>query len=127
LIAHKDAVPSTMVPEREAGGGDETLALSIVIPAFNEGSRLKSATVALVDAIAAGAIDPSATELILVDDGSTDDTGQQAVDCLGPSFPLMRVLRARLLLRWCSSWTPTCRSIPLRYHVCWRRWQRPTW
>jgi hypothetical protein len=82
-----------MVPGRETGRGNETLALSIVIPAFNEGSRLKSGAVALTDAIAAGVIDPWATELILVDDGSSDDTGQQAVDCLGPSFPLMRVLR----------------------------------
>jgi dolichyl-phosphate beta-glucosyltransferase len=93
LVAYEDAVPSKMVPGREAGRGDETLALSIVIPAFNEGSRLKRGAVALIDAIADGFIDAWATELILVDDGSSDDTGQQAVDCLGPSFPLMRVLR----------------------------------
>jgi dolichyl-phosphate beta-glucosyltransferase len=93
LVAYEDAVPSTMVPGRDTGGGNDTLALSIVIPAFNEGSRLKRAAVTLIDAIVAGVIDPWATELILVDDGSTDDTSQQAVDCLGPSFPLMRVLR----------------------------------
>ncbi len=92
MVSYQDAVQSTMVPGRETGGS-EALALSIVIPAFNEGSRLKGAAVSLIDAIAAGVIDPWATELILVDDGSTDDTGQQAVDCLGPSFPRMRVLR----------------------------------
>jgi dolichyl-phosphate beta-glucosyltransferase len=93
LVAYENAVPPKMVPGREAGRGDETLALTIVIPAFNEGSRLKRSAVALIDAIADGVIDPWATELILVDDGSADDTSQQAVECLGPSFPLMRVLR----------------------------------
>jgi dolichyl-phosphate beta-glucosyltransferase len=78
---------------RDNGPLSEPLTLSIVIPAFNEGPRLIDRAARLIDAITAGVIDPRATELILVDDGSTDDTSQRALDYLGPSFPLMRVLR----------------------------------
>lgn len=47
----------------------EPLVRSIVIPAFNEQERLPALLHALPDAV-----DPDSTELIIVDDGSTDDT-----------------------------------------------------
>jgi hypothetical protein len=71
----------------------EPLALSIVIPAFNEAARLVDSTLRLGDAIANGAIDPSVTEFILVDDGSTDETGHRAEQLFAKSFPHSRVLR----------------------------------
>src|SRR5664280_697385 len=69
------------------------MALSIVIPAFNEAARLDHCTARLGDAIASGAVEPSITEVIVVDDGSTDDTGQRAEDLFGESFPHSQVLR----------------------------------
>jgi len=50
-----------------------TPAASIVVPAYNEGHRLPDALPKLVDAARTHAL-----ELIFVDDGSTDDTGQLA-------------------------------------------------
>jgi len=97
LVVYEDASSSAMIlgsmKRRDNGPLSEPLTLSIVIPAFNEGPRLIDRAARLIDAITAGVIDPRATELILVDDGSTDDTSQRALDYLGPSFPLMRVLR----------------------------------
>ena len=97
MVVYEDASSSAMMlgsmKRRDTVPLSDPLALSIVIPAFNEGPRLIDRAARLIDAITAGVIDPRATELILVDDGSTDDTSQRALDYLGPSFPLMRVLR----------------------------------
>ena len=43
--------------------------ISIIIPAYNEGSRIKKTLKPLVD-------HPLIDELIVVDDGSSDDTGK---------------------------------------------------
>lgn len=69
-----------------------SLALTIVIPAFNEATRLVRSASRLRDAVASGAVDPGVTEVIVVDDGSTDDTGRRAEE-LTKSFPHSRVLR----------------------------------
>jgi Glycosyl transferase family 2 len=69
------------------------VSLSLVIPAYNEGLRLKDGLSRLSIAIAAGAIDPGTTEFVVVDDGSTDDTTAKAHD-LFSSFP--HVLHVRL-------------------------------
>jgi hypothetical protein len=74
---------------------EEPLTLSIVIPAFNEAQRLVDKMALLNDAVSAGIIDPWVTELIFVDDGSTDETGQLAKMLLAPAFPRMRILRLR--------------------------------
>jgi len=68
------------------------VSLSLVIPAYNEGSRLDDGVARLRSAIAAGAIDPETTEFIVVDDGSTDDTTERA-DTLFSAFPHVRLLR----------------------------------
>jgi dolichyl-phosphate beta-glucosyltransferase len=51
--------------------------LSVVIPAFGEGHRI-AATVAELRATLAGIGDEADLEVVVVDDGSTDDTAEQA-------------------------------------------------
>jgi dolichyl-phosphate beta-glucosyltransferase len=75
------------------GNWERALTLSIVIPAFNEASRLLHRTASLSDAARTGVIDPWTTELIVVDDGSTDDTARLAEELLAPAFPRLRILR----------------------------------
>ncbi|MDA8368021.1 MAG: glycosyltransferase [Actinomycetota bacterium] len=69
-------------PRDAAGGGGAHLDLTIVIPAFNEEARLAEGLERLHGAVRAGAIDPERTEVILVDDGSTDGTAQVADELL---------------------------------------------
>jgi len=52
----------------------ERFSLSLIIPAFNEAARIESGLVRLCAAAAAGAVDLDTTEVIWVDDGSTDAT-----------------------------------------------------
>lgn len=70
------------------GGGVD---LSIVVPAFNEANRLAEGFRRFDSAVADGAIDVERTELILVDDGSTDETAATATKLLAP-FPHHRVV-----------------------------------
>ena len=74
-------------------GRERALAVSIVIPAFNEAPRLPDRAARLADAVAIGVIDPWTTELIVVDDGSTDETARVAQELLAPAFPRLRILR----------------------------------
>lgn len=73
-------------------GADRPPALSIVVPAFNEADRLPDGMARFRDAVEAGAVDASQTELVLVDDGSTDGTGELARRLLSP-MPWARVVR----------------------------------
>ena len=75
--------------ERAAG---RTVDLTIVVPAFNEADRLAEGIRRFDAAVADGAIDVEKTELLLVDDGSTDDTAAIAAKVLAP-FPNRRVIR----------------------------------
>jgi hypothetical protein len=69
-----------------------TIDLSIVVPAYNEARRLPNGLGRLNEAIGAGAIDPSTTEIIVVDDGSTDGTEARVRQLLA-HLPHVAVLR----------------------------------
>jgi hypothetical protein len=55
--------------------------------------RLTEKAARLSKAVEEGVIDPGSTELIVVDDGSTDETGYRAEELLAPAFSNLRVLR----------------------------------
>lgn len=76
--------------------GADQLRLSIVVPAFNEAERLVDEAERLHQAVVAGAIDPSSTELIVVDDGSSDNTAHRSEIEFGRSFTELRVLRRKV-------------------------------
>jgi glycosyltransferase involved in cell wall biosynthesis len=80
-----------MLPE-EGRVGNEVLNLSIVVPAFNEAVRIGERAGLLNAAAKAGDIDPLTTELIIVDDGSTDETARRAERLLAPFYPRLRIL-----------------------------------
>jgi Glycosyl transferase family 2 len=87
-----------LTTERERGdnpsstsGAGRGLELTIVVPAFNESARLAEGIRRLDAAVADGAVDLDRTELILVDDGSTDETVAAATKVLAP-FPHHRVM-----------------------------------
>ena len=66
-----------MPPAPEArghGAVDEQPTLTLVVPTYNEGSRLSQGLDRLGRAASEGALDLEETELVVVDDGSTDDT-----------------------------------------------------
>jgi dolichyl-phosphate beta-glucosyltransferase len=72
--------------------GSIPVTLSLVIPAYNEGRRLAAGVSRLRGAIDAGSIEPETTEFIVVDDGSSDDTTEQAT-ALFAQFPHVRHVR----------------------------------
>jgi hypothetical protein len=79
-------------PAPDAGHGGATVpALSLVVPTFNESGRLAEGLDRLRRAAAEGAVDLDSTELVLVDDGSSDDTRTRA-DALAATFPVARVV-----------------------------------
>jgi hypothetical protein len=69
-----------------------TLQLTIVVPAYNEARRLGAGMQRFDAAVSAGAIDLERTELVVIDDGSTDGTGTTAEKLLAP-LPHHRVVR----------------------------------
>ena len=75
-----------------APAGEARPALTIIIPAFNEARRFDTSIARLESAIAHRAIDPATTEFIVVDDGSTDATGERARALLG-AYPHSAVHR----------------------------------
>jgi hypothetical protein len=66
--------------------------LSIVVPAYNEAHRLDDAFDRFRYAVRAGAVDLERTEVIVVDDGSDDDTSGRARS-LTADLPHHRVIR----------------------------------
>jgi len=69
-----------------------TLQLTIVVPAYNEAHRLAAGMRRFEAAVAAGAVDLDRTEVLVVDDGSTDATAATA-DKLLAALPHHRVVR----------------------------------
>jgi dolichyl-phosphate beta-glucosyltransferase len=67
-----------------------TPSTSIIIPAYNEGRRLAAGFERLRDVLAA--MGPESTEVVLVDDGSTDNTLAVAHEVYG-HLPLVRVVQ----------------------------------
>jgi dolichyl-phosphate beta-glucosyltransferase len=71
----------------------DALTLSLVIPAFNQASQLSDRAERLNEAAWNGLIDPRATELIVVNDDQTGETGRMAEALLAPSFLHLHTLR----------------------------------
>jgi hypothetical protein len=67
--------------------------LTVIVPAFNEAHRLAERATRFEVAVESGVLCPRTTELIVVDDGSTDETGWRAQELLAATFPRLRVLR----------------------------------
>ncbi|MGD0313647.1 MAG: dolichyl-phosphate beta-glucosyltransferase [Acidimicrobiales bacterium] len=65
--------------------------LTIIVPAFNEASRLPSGVERFRAAMADGAVDAQDTEVLVVDDGSSDATAEVARGLLAP-LPHHRVI-----------------------------------
>jgi len=80
------------VPPDPDPNGPIMLQLTIVVPAFNEAHRLKAGMQRFEAAVSAGAIDLDQTELVVVDDGSTDQTATEAEKLLA-RIPRHRVIR----------------------------------
>ena len=65
--------------------------LTIIVPAFNEAARLPAGMGRLTAAVDEGAVDLGETEVVLIDDGSTDETAAVARRLLAP-LPHHRVI-----------------------------------
>jgi dolichyl-phosphate beta-glucosyltransferase len=65
--------------------------LTIVVPAFNEAHRLTAGMERFAAAVDDGAVDLDVTEVVFIDDGSTDDTADTARRLLAP-VPHHRVI-----------------------------------
>jgi dolichyl-phosphate beta-glucosyltransferase len=68
------------------------LDLTILVPAFNEAHRLKDGMDRFDVAVGEGAVDLGRTEVVVIDDGSTDQTADVARKLLAP-LPHHRVIR----------------------------------
>jgi hypothetical protein len=76
-----------------AAAGSARPSLSLVVPAYNEATRLEEGVQRLLSAAANGAFDLASTEILLVDDGSTDATvalGHRLLDHLPNARVLVR-------------------------------------
>ena len=72
---------------------DETPRLSIILPAFNEALRIVDLATRLQFVVDEGALCARTTEVIVVDDGSTDETASRAEELLADTFHRLLVLR----------------------------------
>ena len=72
--------------------------VSVLIPARDEAENIREVVERTARAFAALGLDADAAELVLVDDGSIDGTGDLA-DSLVQDYPFLRVIRHRRNLR----------------------------
>ena len=75
-----------------AAFSESSISLSLVLPAYNESERIETGLEVLMASIERGELGPGQTEIIVVDDGSTDDTAALA-DRLLASFANSTVIR----------------------------------
>ncbi len=66
--------------------------LSVIVCAYNEGARLRACLHDLAAVLAVQERDLGPVEVVIVDDGSRDDTARIATECL-PSFAAARLIR----------------------------------
>jgi glycosyltransferase involved in cell wall biosynthesis len=81
-------------PEGGGGTGDRAPALSLVVPAYNEGDRLEAGVQRLPAAADETGIDLDTVEVLVVDDGSSDDT-RACAERLVADLPVGRVVAHR--------------------------------
>jgi len=77
---------------RPPAGGEAAPALSVVVPAYNEADRLEQGMARLAAVLDAGIVPRGTTEVLVVDDGSTDGTDRRAHELLR-AFAPSRVVR----------------------------------
>jgi len=77
---------TTLTPVQEPGGLRPTMPLSVILPNFNHGGLIARALRALLDQT------PAACEIIVVDDGSTDNS-VEVIEALRRQNGLIRLIR----------------------------------
>jgi glycosyltransferase involved in cell wall biosynthesis len=70
------------------------IAVSVLIPAHNEVGNIPALLAKVATAFASPSLAGRACELVLIDDGSTDGTGDLATS-LAPQYPFLRLIRHR--------------------------------
>lgn len=83
----KNQVPCAVVQRREIAGKTEPVTVSVIIPAYNAAATIAAA----IKSVLAQTRAPD--EIIVVDDGSKDDTGA-VVERFGPGVRLIRQINA---------------------------------
>ena len=90
--SRRDEVELREVDHLPAHSDGSTIQLSLILPAYNESDRMETGLKVLLTSIENGDLGPEQTEIIVVNDGSTDDTDAVA-DRVLVSFTNSTVIR----------------------------------